>query len=76
MMSTGASPIDSFDDASVVFTFGGYSFGVWLFFILAVLLFIGFFYRMIQHENRAYKAVIEHRPVEKGPAAEGEPTVY
>ena len=54
------SPIDSYDDASVVFTFGGYSVGVWVSFILAVLLFIGFFARMIQHENRAYKAIIEH----------------
>ncbi|MDX1882096.1 hypothetical protein [Mycolicibacterium sp. 120270] len=70
------SPIDSYDDASVVFTFGGYSVGVWVSFILAVLLFIGFFARMIQHENRAYKAIIEHKPVEPGPAAEGEPTTY
>jgi hypothetical protein len=76
MISAGASPIDSYDDASVVFTFGGDSFGVWLFFILAMVLFVGFFYRMIQHENRAYKAVIEHQPVEKGPAAEGEPSAY
>jgi hypothetical protein len=60
----------------VVFPFGGNSFGVWLFFILAVLLFVGFFARMIQHENRAYKAMIEHTPVEKGPAAEGEPPAY
>lgn len=70
------SPIDSYEGASVVFTFGGNSFGVWLFFVLAVLLFIGFFARMIQHENSAYKAIIEHTPVEKGPAAEGEPAVY
>jgi hypothetical protein len=70
------SPIDSYEGASVVFTFGGNSFGVWLFFILAVLLFVGFFMRMIQHENNAYKAIIEHMPVEKGPVAEGEPPVY
>lgn len=70
------SPIDSYDDATVVFTFGGYSVGVWIVFIVAVLLFIGFFVRMIQHENRAYKAIIEHTPIEKGPAAEGEPPVY
>lgn len=70
------SPIDSYDDATVVFTFGGYSVGVWVSFILAVLLFIGFFVRMIQHENRAYQAIIEHKPVEAGPAAEGEPTHY
>jgi hypothetical protein len=70
------SPIDSYEGASVVFTFGGNSFGVWLFFILAVLLFVGFFMRMIQHENNAYKAIIAHAPIEKGPVAEGEPPVY
>ncbi|OBF24987.1 hypothetical protein [Mycobacterium sp. ACS4331] len=70
------SPIDSYDDATVVFTFGGYSVGVWVSFILAVLLFVGFFARMIQHENRAYQAIIDHAPVEAGPVAEGEPTVY
>lgn len=70
------SPIDSYEDAGVVFTFGGNSVGVWLVFILAVLLFIGFFARMIQHENHAYKAIIEHQPIEKGPVAEGEPPVY
>lgn len=70
------SPIENWDDPSVVFTFGGFSIGVWIVFILAVLLFIGFFVRMVQHENRAYKAIIEHKPVEAGPAAEGEPTVY
>lgn len=70
------SPIDSYDDASVVFTFGGYSVGVWVFFLLSLALFVGFFVRMIQHENRAYKAIIERKPVEPGPAAEGEPTPY
>lgn len=70
------NPFESYDDATVVFTFGGYSVGVWIVTILAVLLFIGFFVRMIMHENRAYKAIIEHEPVEKGPVAEGEPTAY
>jgi hypothetical protein len=70
------SPIDSYDGATVVFTFGGFSIGVWLVFILAVLLFVGFFVTMIRHENRAYQAIIDHEPVEAGPAAEGEPPVY
>ena len=70
------SPITSYDEPGVVFTFGGNSLGVWIVFILAVVLFIGFFVRMIQHENAAYKAIIEHKPVEAGPAAEGEPPVY
>jgi hypothetical protein len=69
-------PFDSYEDAGVVFTFGGNSVGVWLCFVLAVVLFVGFFVRMIQHENKAYKAIIEHQPVEPGPAAEGEPTAY
>ena len=42
------SPITSYDEPGVVFTFGGNSFGTWLFFILAVALFVGFFVRMIQ----------------------------
>ena len=70
------SPLDSYDDAGVVFTFGGYSVGVWIVFLLAVALFIGFFVKMIQHENSAYRSIIEHKPVEPGPAAEGEPTAY
>ena len=70
------SPIDSYDVPGVVFTFGGNSFGTWLFFILAVALFVGFFVRMIQHENHAYTAIIDHTPVEKGPVAEGEPPAY
>jgi hypothetical protein len=70
------SPIDSYEDAGVVFTFGGYSVGAWICVLLAVMLFVGFFVRMVQHENKAYKAIIEHKPVEPGPAAEGEPTAY
>ncbi len=70
------SPIDSYDDPGVVFTFGGFSVGVWTVFILAVALFIGFFVAMVRHENHAYQAIIEHEPIEKGPAAEGEPPVY
>ena len=70
------SPITSYDEPGVVFTFGGFSVGVWIVTILAIALFIGFFARMVQHENHAYKAIIEHTPIEKGPAAEGEPPVY
>ncbi|ROZ89181.1 hypothetical protein [Gordonia sp. OPL2] len=70
------NPIDSYDDPGVVFTFGGFSVGVWIVFVLAVLLFIAFFVAMIRHENHAYKAIIDDTPVEKGPAAEGEPPVY
>jgi hypothetical protein len=67
------SPIDSYDGASVVFTFGANSVGVWIFFILAIALFVGFILRMIQHENRAYAAIAAHQPVEAGPPVEAEP---
>ena len=40
------SPIDSYEDAGVVFTFGGYSVGAWICVLLAVMLFVGFFVRM------------------------------
>ncbi|MGU3499767.1 hypothetical protein [Mycobacterium sp. C31M] len=70
------APFDSYDDAGVVYTFGGDSLGTWVFFLLAVAMFIGFFVRMVTHENHAYKQIIEHEPVEPGPAAEGEPTAY
>jgi len=70
------SPIDSYDELGPVFTFGGNSLGAFTVVILAVVAFIGFFVRMIQHENHAYKAIIDHEPVEAGPAAEGEPPVY
>jgi hypothetical protein len=67
------SPIDSYDDASVVFTFGANSVGVWIFYILAIALFVAFILRMIQHENRAYAAMAAHQPVEAGPPVEAEP---
>ncbi|CAN5285261.1 hypothetical protein BH11ACT6_BH11ACT6_28470 [soil metagenome] len=70
------SPITSYDELGPVFTFGGNSLGTWISVILAIVAFIGFFARMIQHENHAYKAMLEHTPVEKGPVAEGEPPVY
>ncbi|WP_214407476.1 hypothetical protein [Pseudonocardia lacus] len=72
-MST--SPIDSYDGAGVVFTFGANSVGVWIFLVLAVALFVGFVLRMVQHENRAYAAIAAHQPVEAGPPVEAEPPV-
>ncbi|WP_181783330.1 hypothetical protein [Pseudonocardia pini] len=70
------SPIDTYDGASVVFTFGGYSVGVWIFYVLAVLLFVGFLVRVAQHENRAYAALTAHEPVEAGPPVEAEPPAH
>ena len=67
------SPIDSYDGAEVVFTFGAHSVGVWIVFVLAVLLFVGFLARVVQHENQAYAAMAAHEPVEAGPPVEAEP---
>ncbi|SDH55969.1 hypothetical protein [Pseudonocardia oroxyli] len=67
------SPIETYDGASVVFTFGGFSVGVWVCFVLAVALFVGFLARVVQHENRAYAAMAAHEPVEAGPPVEAEP---
>ncbi|MEQ6899648.1 hypothetical protein [Nocardioides sp. YIM 152588] len=72
------SPIDSWDEVDglfAVFTGAGTAWPV-IFTIVAVLLFIGFLVRMIQHENHAYAQMINHEPVESGPAAEGEPPVF
>lgn len=70
------SPIDSWDgDLAAVFTGAGTA---WpgIFVAVAVIMFIGFLVRMVLHENHAYAQIIAHEPVEKGPAAEGEPPVY
>lgn len=68
------SPIDTYDGASVVFTFGAHSVGVWISYVLAVLLFVGFLVRVVQHENRAYAALARHEAAEAGPPVEAEPT--
>lgn len=70
------SPIDSWDDATYVFTGGPDGFWAVLFVLVGVGLFVGFLVKMIQHENHAYAQMIEHVPVEPGPAVEGEPPVY
>lgn len=69
------SPSDSWDTPGAVFTGAGTALPA-VFVVLAVLLFVGFVAMMIRHENHAYKQIAEHTPVEKGPAVEGEPTVY
>ncbi len=47
-------PIDDFEGAADYFTFGGDSLGVWITFILGVVVFCGLIAYMINHENRAY----------------------
>jgi len=45
------SPISSWDDVSAFFTWGAESFGVWLFIILGVVLFVGMIAWAVKHEN-------------------------
>lgn len=71
----GASPIDKYEGADVVYTFGAGSFGTVLFFVLACALFVAFMVRVVLHENHAYAAIIAHKPPEPGPVVEGEPEV-
>ena len=70
------SPIDSWDGATVVFTGADSTVLQVLFVIVAVAVTIGFFAKMMIHENHAYAQMIAHEPVESGPAVEGEPSVY
>ncbi|MBX5442584.1 MAG: hypothetical protein IRZ32_13795 [Solirubrobacteraceae bacterium] len=50
-------PIDGWEGATQYFTFGADSFGVWLFLVLAVLLFLTVIVRAITHEGRSYKEI-------------------
>jgi hypothetical protein len=68
--------IDTYDDATWVYTFGPDSFLTVAFVLLAVAMFVAFMVVMIRHENHAYAEIIAHQSVEPGPAVEGEPTVY
>lgn len=70
-----SSPIDKYEGADVVFTFGANSFGTWLFFIIAVLAFFFFIARVAGHEKSAYAAMEAHKTPNPGPAVEGEPEV-
>jgi hypothetical protein len=65
--------IDTYEGAGPVFGFGAESLGVWIFLILAALLFITFVVRMMLHEKHAYEAVLNHTGPEAGPPVEAEP---
>lgn len=69
------SPIDSWDGVDVVFTGAGTAW-TGIFVAVGLIMFVAFLVRMVLHENHAYAQMINHEPVEKGPAAEGEPPVY
>jgi hypothetical protein len=71
----GASPIDQYEGADVVYTFGAGSFGTVLFFVLACVLFLAFLARVAIHEKHAFAAMVAHKAPEPGPVVEGEPEV-
>jgi hypothetical protein len=70
------SPITDWDTPGAVFTGAGSTLLPVIFVILGVLMVVGFLVRVMLHEKHAYAQMIAHVPVERGPAAEGEPTVY
>jgi hypothetical protein len=51
------SPIDTYDGAELTFTFGGGSFGMWLFLVLAALLFVYVGVRAAQLESRHFAEI-------------------
>jgi hypothetical protein len=56
------SPIDSYDVADVYFTFGGGSVGMWIFLVLAVVLFVSVGVRAAQFESRRFAEVTAADP--------------
>lgn len=57
-------PVDDLDGAAEYFTFGAGSVGMWIFLVLAVLLFLAVMVRTIQLENHlhGHSLTEEHRP--------------
>jgi hypothetical protein len=53
------SPIDTYEGAAEIFTFGADSFGTWLFIVLAALLLVGMIVRTMLHETRSYAEIRE-----------------
>ena len=48
------APVDSYENAAEIFTFGADSVGMWIFLVVAVLLFAGRIVRMATHEQRSF----------------------
>ncbi len=48
------SPVDSYEGASDIFTYGAGSFGMWFFLVLSIVLFFGMIVWTIVHENHAF----------------------
>lgn len=48
------SPVDTYEGASDIFTYGAGSFGMWFFLVLSIIAFIGMIAWTIVHENHAF----------------------
>lgn len=61
------SPISNWDTFGPVFTNGPESFWTAFFLVVAVLMFVAFFVRMIMHENKSYAETVAKARVEGAP---------
>jgi hypothetical protein len=53
------APFSSWDDATSLVPWGPESFGIWLFLVVAVVMFLAMLVRAVQHENEAMIHVVE-----------------
>jgi hypothetical protein len=53
------SSVSDWESASQLFPFGGDSFGVWLFLLIAIVAFLAVIIRAVQHENACMVEVVE-----------------
>jgi hypothetical protein len=68
------SPVDSYDGAAEIFTFGANSAGVWIFLIVSVVLFLALLVRASRHESRSFATLREEVPApSSAPASRMEP---
>jgi hypothetical protein len=65
------SPIDSYDGAAEMFTFGANSAGVWIFLGISALLFVGLLVRAARHEGRSFASLTESEPPAPDVPADG-----
>jgi heme exporter protein D len=68
--------VSDWEGASQLFPFGGDSFGVWLFLIIAIVAFLAVIVRAVQHENSCMVQVVEdtQKAESDGKVAEPEAT--
>jgi hypothetical protein len=48
------APIDSYEDAADIFTFGADSFGMWVFLVFAFVVFLAMIIRMVTLEQASF----------------------